>query len=101
MRCRELPRRHAFIESQFSVNTRDSNARRAALAATLTFWLLILLTLTMLALRFGAWSTELKFAGPFSAEAGAQQRSLILLLPKEDSVSWWRQPLIGNPTLRK
>jgi hypothetical protein len=59
----------------------------------IAFWLLCVLALAAIALEFGAWRSEFHLTGPFAAEAGPAQHALVLSVPSEGAVPWWRQPL--------
>ena len=84
------------IRSIFDLPFVGRSADRARIGARLIFWPLALLTLTSLALQFGAWHTDFKIAGPFAAETNPPQGSLILEVPRVQRVPWWRQPLAGD-----
>jgi hypothetical protein len=60
------------------------------------FWPLALLILVALALQLGAWKQEYIFSGPFAAETNPARHSLILAVPEQARVAWWRQPLTGD-----
>lgn len=70
--------------------------RSTVLGAKLIFWPLALLTLVALALQFGAWKQKYIFSGPFAAETNPARHSLILAVPEQARVAWWRQPLTGD-----
>src|SRR4051794_19629519 len=65
-------------------------------SAKLIFWPLALLALVALALQLGAWKQEYIFSGPFGAETNPARHSLILEVPEQARVAWWRQPLTGD-----
>lgn len=75
-------------------NSRDRNWMR--LGVGLTFWLLIALTLVLIALHLGAWPREYSTSGPFAAETNPPRASLILQVPEQEPASWWRRPLVGD-----
>ncbi|MEH2526397.1 MULTISPECIES: hypothetical protein [unclassified Bradyrhizobium] len=64
--------------------------------AKLIFWPLVVLALVSLALQLGAWSKEVKFAGPFATETNPARASLILNVPQEGRAQWWRRPPNGD-----
>jgi hypothetical protein len=70
--------------------------RQARFSLQLIWWLLCLLTLVFVVLQLGVWRKEIDIAGPFAPETNPSQHSLILAVPSEGAVSWWRQPLIGD-----
>lgn len=64
--------------------------------AKLLFWPTALLTMIGVALYLGAWKKEYVFSGPFAAETSPARHSLILKVPEQPHVAWWRQPLTGD-----
>jgi hypothetical protein len=62
----------------------------------LSLWPLGLLILVAALLYAGVWKEEIRIKGPFAPEANPPQHSLILTVPGEGAIGWWRQPLIGD-----
>jgi hypothetical protein len=70
--------------------------RRAAFGLQLVLWLLCLLTLVAIVLQLGVWRKQIDIAGPFARETNPPQHALVVAVPSEGAVPWWRQPLIGD-----
>jgi hypothetical protein len=79
---------HTVTESQIG--------KRALIGAKLVFWPLALLTLMILGMQFGIHQAEFRLTGPFAAETAPPSHALVLTVPEENAVPWWRQPLIGD-----
>jgi hypothetical protein len=70
--------------------------RRVKFALWLMWWPFVVLTLAAIALQLGVWRKEINIAGPFAPETNPAQHSLVVTVPSEGSVPWWRQPLNGD-----
>ena len=60
---------------------------------------IVLLLLVTLALQFGLWRKEHKFAGPFTADTSLHGAPLVLDLPPDPATQWWRRPEHGEARL--
>src|SRR5689334_17226277 len=65
---------------------------RLQFGARLVLGPIVVLLLVMLALQFGVWRKEYKFAGPFSVETGLPGAPLVLDFPSDPPTQWWRRP---------
>jgi hypothetical protein len=62
----------------------------------LIFWPLALLTLVVLAMQFGIWQKSIDVTGPFAAETDPPQLLLVIPIPSQGLLPFWKQPLNGD-----
>jgi hypothetical protein len=69
---------------------------RSRVVAWLVLWPMAVLTLVTIVLALGVWKQEYVVSGPFPTEVGEPRPALILPVPEQPRVPWWRQPLTGD-----
>jgi hypothetical protein len=84
------------VRAEVSRLTALHATRRIVFGLQVMWWPLCLLTFLAVVLQFGVWRKEIDVVGPFAPATNPPQHALVVAVPSEGAVPWWRQPLIGD-----